>query len=100
MKKVIIGLCIFVALGTVIGIKKAQKADTLEVVVSVSEQGTLEESILASGNFIYGTNMQIRSEVTGRVIEVLVTEGQHVEKGDVLLLDDRSFRARIPRKHN
>ena len=53
--------------------------------MSVSEEGTLEESILASGNFVYRTNVQIRSEVTGRVIEVLVDEGQYVEKGEVLM---------------
>ena len=40
----------------------------------------------------------VKSEVPGQVVEVLVKEGQMVERGQVLMqLDDRDFRARLAR---
>ncbi|BBN83058.1 secretion protein HlyD [Pseudoalteromonas sp. A25] len=98
MKKLIIGLGIVIGIAVLVGVKKSQKSETLDVVVTATQKGVLEQSILASGNFVYGSNVQIRSEVTGRVIEVLVREGQHVEAGDLLIrLDDSAFSARANR---
>ncbi|TMO67012.1 efflux RND transporter periplasmic adaptor subunit [Pseudoalteromonas aurantia] len=98
MKKLIIGLSIVLGITALVGVKKSQKAETVDVVVATSQKGILEQSILASGNFVYGSNVQIRSEVTGRVIEVLVKEGQKVNAGDLLVrLDDSAFSARVNR---
>jgi RND family efflux transporter MFP subunit len=41
-------------------------------------------------------NLWVKAEVSGQVVEVLVKEGQTVEKGKVLVkLDDRDYRARL-----
>ena len=41
-------------------------------------------------------NLWVKAEVSGQVVEVLVKEGQTVEKGQVLVkLDDRDYRARL-----
>jgi len=61
----------------------------------VSEQ-VLADSILASGNLIFNTQIQIRSEVTGIVTQVLVEEGEFVEQGQVLMqLDQTAFSADV-----
>jgi len=61
----------------------------------VSEQ-VLSDSILASGNLIFNTQIQIRSEVTGIVTSVLVEEGEFVKQGQVLMqLDQTAFSADV-----
>ncbi|MDO6428511.1 efflux RND transporter periplasmic adaptor subunit [Thalassotalea sp. 1_MG-2023] len=96
MKKIAIFLFIVVTLGIWVGIKKSNSASALEVNAAVVSVRNIESSILASGNVIYDREVKIRSEVTGRVSEVLVEEGQLVRKGDVLAkLDDTSFVARV-----
>jgi HlyD family secretion protein len=68
----------------------------LEVNVAKASIGQLDDSILASGNLVYNTQIQIRSELTGRVAEVLVEEGQQVEKDQLLLrLDPTAYQAEV-----
>lgn len=98
MKKIIIFLILVVAVGVSVGIQKAGSASALEVNTAVVSARNIESSILASGNVIYDREVSIRSEVTGRVSEVLVEEGDSVRQGDVLAkLDDSSFVARLER---
>ncbi len=41
-------------------------------------------------------NLWVKSEVSGQVVKILVNEGQHVEKGQMLLkLDDRDYQLRV-----
>lgn len=98
MKKIIIFLILVVAVGVSVGFQKAGSASALEVNTAVVSARNIESSILASGNVIYDREVSIRSEVTGRVSEVLVEEGDSVRQGDVLAkLDDSSFVARLER---
>ncbi|NRA59448.1 MAG: efflux RND transporter periplasmic adaptor subunit [Psychrobium sp.] len=97
MKKILILLLI---IGTVSGLvywKKQQGSHASLVVNSeqVSEQ-ILSDSILASGNLIFNTQIQIRSEVTGIVTKVLVEEGEYVAKDQILMqLDQTAFSADV-----
>ncbi|GAB2911756.1 efflux RND transporter periplasmic adaptor subunit [Rheinheimera gaetbuli] len=98
MKKIIIFLILVVTVGVSVGFQKAGSASALEVNTAVVSARNIESSILASGNVIYDREVSIRSEVTGRVSEVLVEEGDSVRQGDVLAkLDDSSFVARLER---
>lgn len=98
MKKLAIFLALIIAAGIAIGYKKSGSASVLEVNTAIVAERNIESSILASGNVIYDREVSIRSEVTGRVAEVLVEEGDRVKKGDVLArLDDTSFVARVER---
>ena len=99
MKKVLILLVIVVALGGLIALSQYRKQQqTTSVTTALVSEGALADSILASGNLEFNTQIQIRSEVTGRVLEVLVTEGDVVEKGQVLMrLDDTAFAADVNR---
>ena len=99
MKKVLILLVIVVALGGLIALSQYRKQQqTTSVTTALVSEGALADSILASGNLEFNTQIQIRSEVTGRVLEVLVAEGDVVEKGQVLMrLDDTAFAADVNR---
>ncbi|WP_395338227.1 efflux RND transporter periplasmic adaptor subunit [Ningiella sp. W23] len=98
MKKLFVFLCVVVGVGILIGIKKSNSASALEVNAAEVSVQEIESSILASGNVIYYKEVSIRSEVTGRVLDVFVEEGDEVKKGDILAkLDDTSFKARVER---
>lgn len=99
MKKVIL---ILLAIAGFVGLIMAKqiKGDDkqLEVTTVVAAKGEIKDSILASGNLVFNTQVQLRSEVTGRVEKVYVEEGQRVEKGDILMvLDTDAFEAEVKR---
>ncbi|MBE8168441.1 MAG: efflux RND transporter periplasmic adaptor subunit [Shewanella sp.] len=99
MKKTII---IVIAIIAFIGILASKQItgtkNTIKVEVTKPTTGQIADSILASGNLVFNTQIQLRSEVTGRVAQVLVEEGQNVAKGDVLMrLDTKAFEADVVR---
>lgn len=58
------------------------------------EKGTLTETVSATGSLSAVDNVDISSKITGRIVEVLVEENQHVNAGDVLVkLDDTALKA-------
>lgn len=60
-----------------------------EVDVAEAVHATLADTTLASGNLVFETQIQLRPEVSGRVAEVLVEEGDQVEQGQLLMYLDR-----------
>lgn len=65
---------------------------------SVAQQD-IRPSILASGTLAYRTEVQLTAEVTAKVKELLVAEGDDVAKGQVLLrLDPQTYRNAIDRE--
>jgi len=66
----------------------------IDVDVAAVTREALASTTLASGSLVYAQQIQLRSQVTGRVAEVLVEEGQRVRKGQVLMrLDPEAFDA-------
>ena len=64
------------------------------VKTGVVERGNLVETISATGALSAVNNVDISSKITGRIVEVLVEENQHVNAGDVLVrLDDTALMA-------
>jgi RND family efflux transporter MFP subunit len=58
----------------------------------------LEDKINLPGQVEPYEDVQIKAEVPGQVVKVLVEEGQAVKKGQVLIqLDDRDYRSRLER---
>lgn len=55
------------------------------------ETEQLEEHIRAVGTLAANESADIRSEIPGRITDISFTEGQHVDKGDVLLKIDDSI---------
>lgn len=69
-----------------------QTTDTVKT--AVVEQGNLVETVSATGSLSAVNNVDISSKITGRIVEVLVTENQHVNAGDILVkLDDTALKA-------
>lgn len=95
MKKILIVLAIIGGVSAMIIWKKMDSGQSsLQVSSERVNQEVLSDSILASGNLIFNTQIQIRSEVTGIVTEVLVEEGEYVEQGQILMqLDQTAFAA-------
>ena len=68
---------------------------TVTASVEVVRSGVLPESRITAGTVRSATVSPIASRVMGNVTRVLVTEGQHVRAGDLLVeIDDREGRAR------
>lgn len=62
----------------------------------VVEQGTILEEVSVTGSIAPMTKVKLQPEVSGKVKEILVTEGDEVEEGDVLLkLDAAGIEAQI-----
>src|SRR3546814_10176652 len=66
----------------------------IDVDIATVTREALASTTLASGSLVYAQQIQLRSQVTGRVAEVLVEEGERVRKGQVLMrLDPEAFAA-------
>jgi HlyD family secretion protein len=66
------------------------------IVVDQVSRGTLIKSIVASGHVETPFRVDIGSQITGAVEEVLVQEGQHVRQGQPLIkLEDSELRAAV-----
>lgn len=97
-KIIIILLAVIAVVGILVNKGIIGDKDGLSVDVARPIAGQVADSILASGNLVFKTQVQLRSEVTGRVVEVLVEEGETVNKGDVLMrLDTRAIEAEVQR---
>jgi len=74
---------------------QSQKAAKTEVVKTATvEFGNLQKSVSATGSLTALDNVDISSKITGRIVEVLVAENDHVTAGQLLLrLDDTSLKA-------
>jgi HlyD family secretion protein len=97
MKRALMGATVVIAF---IAIPIAVKVSNARTPIR-AEQGRIElkhiqRTILASGNFAFRQELQLSSEVTGKVAEVLVNEGDKVVRGQVLLrLDPSSYRSEV-----
>ena len=62
--------------------------------LALVERGDIKETISATGSLSAVDNVDISSKITGRIVQVLVEENQHVNAGDVLVkLDDTALNA-------
>ncbi len=97
MKKYIISILIVSSVAALVASKKYHSLDMqATVTISPITEEALSDSILASGNLMFNNQIQIRSEVTGRVTQVMVVEGETVVKDQILLrLDDTNFNAQV-----
>jgi HlyD family secretion protein len=97
MKKAFILFIIISALVGLVSWKKYQgNHQSVQVSTELVSQKVLSDTILASGNLIFNSQIQIRSQVTGIVTQVLVEEGDLVQQGQILMqLDQTAFAADV-----
>ncbi len=92
---------IFIVLGVVLVAlplaSKLFRSDSAKVVeVATVEAQVIRSSILASGQLAYRDEVQLGSEVIGKVLSVPVKEGDRVAAGDLIVsLDPEQYRAQV-----
>lgn len=93
----IVGIAVVVLGGIVYAnLRPKESSKGPEVRVEEIERRKIEAWVRAPGRIEPVTKVQVSSNVTGRVSEVAVREGQHVKKGDLLLrLDDERYRSHV-----
>jgi len=70
----------------------------MPVEVSVAQRDTVVDAIAATGQIEAIQQIDLRPEVEGRIVEILVREGQEVEKGTPLFkVDDAELKAQVAR---
>lgn len=71
-------------------------ANALAVSLSPVAPRTIKSSVLASGNFAYKDQVELRSQVSGQIVSLPVKEGQHVPQGAVVLrIDPKTYEANV-----
>ncbi len=88
--KVAIGVGAVVVLGGIVlfSVNQANKGVVTVQTAKVATQDNLVSLVTASGEVKPTTYTNVTAQGFGRITEILVKEGDHVKKGDVLLLQD------------
>jgi HlyD family secretion protein len=80
-------------------VKMTRGESTKEVEIAVAAEQEIRPTILASGVLAYRNEVDLTSELVAKVREILVEEGDTVEKGQLLLrLDPETYRNAIDRE--
>ncbi len=80
------------------GTNVASSQPTLEVDIHVARKEGMANIIYASGTMVANEEVEIRSEINGRVVDLRINEGSRVGKGQLIArLDDRDLRAQLKR---
>lgn len=96
MRKWLIGAGILAGILILVLVSRLDASDGTPVETATVEKHTIRSSILASGQIAYREEVELRPEVVGQVVEVLIEEGDRVEKGQVVLrLDPQTIRAEV-----
>ncbi len=70
----------------------------LPVEVAEARQDTVVDAILATGQIEAIQSAELRPEVEGRIVEILMREGSEVERGEALFrVDDQELKAEVAR---
>ncbi|HEX5084322.1 MAG TPA: efflux RND transporter periplasmic adaptor subunit [Blastocatellia bacterium] len=88
-KKILIGAGAVVVIGVIIGVSISRRSELPEVqTAKVAKRPVLEAKVTANGEVRPPQFISLQSEVTGRVTDVFVKEGDLVKKGTPLLKVD------------
>lgn len=98
-KKWIVGTVIVVVVVGAVGAKMARGGNKgAEVRLETVARRDLVATVTASGKIKPKTKVDISADITGRIIELPVVEGQRVHKGDLLIrIDPSTFEASVAR---
>lgn len=97
MKRKLIAAAVVAALiGVPVIIKFTKSPAKVEAELAKVENKAIHPAVLASGNLVFRQEVQLSPEVIGKVSEVLVKEGDKIEKGQVVLrLDPSTYKADV-----
>lgn len=98
-KKWLIGGAIIGVMALLLVVKSMRGESRTEVEVVPASEQDIRPSILASGVLAYLDEVNLTAELVAKVEEILVKEGDRVEKGQLLLrLDPETYRNAIERE--
>ncbi|GAB2657964.1 efflux RND transporter periplasmic adaptor subunit [Arenimonas aestuarii] len=98
-KKWLIGAAIIGAMALLLVVKSLRGESRTDVEVVLASEQDIRPSILASGLLAYLDEVNLTAELVAKVEEILVKEGDRVEKGQLLLrLDPETYRNAIERE--
>lgn len=111
LKKIVISILVLVLLAIVFLPKLLSSSSTernnvagnkLEQVIKVKAHivslETLNNSVLTTGTILANEEVELRSEVSGKIIKILFKEGSYVNKGDLLIkINDSDLQAQLRR---
>lgn len=98
-KKWLIGGAILAVMALLLVVKSLRGESRAEVEVVLASEQDIRPSILASGLLAYLDEVNLTAELVAKVEEILVKEGDKVEKGQLLLrLDPETYRNAIERE--
>jgi len=89
-KKVLFGLAGVVVVGIIVlvSVNQANKGVVTVQTAKVATQDSLVSQVTASGEIKPTTYTNVTAQGLGRITEILVREGDHIKKGDKLLLQE------------
>jgi HlyD family secretion protein len=70
---------------TLLAIKSCSNSSAIEVTTEKVQRRTIIETVSANGKIQPEVQLKISSDVSGEVVEMMVKEGDHVNKGDLLV---------------
>jgi membrane fusion protein (multidrug efflux system) len=80
------------------GIASAKKSSSLPVDIYVAREVNRSNVVFASGTIVPNEEVEIKCEVSGRLVQLNINEGSFVQKGQVIAkLDDSDLIARLKR---
>lgn len=88
---------IFVLVGAIVAVALARRGGGgLAVTVAKVVPRTVQSSILASGQFKYKDQVELRPQVGGQIVSLPVQEGDRVKRGQVVLrIDPKTYQANV-----
>lgn len=93
---IVIAILLLAAIGA--AVSRSNRDRSLEVRIEPVSRRNLVATVTASGQISPETSVDIASDITGRIIEIPVEEGQTVQRGDLLLrIDPTQFEAQVQR---
>ncbi len=70
---------------TILGIKSCSNSGAAEVTTEKVQRRTIIETVSANGKIQPEVQLKISSDVSGEIVELLVKEGDHINKGDMIV---------------
>jgi HlyD family secretion protein len=74
-----------VIIAAILGIKSCSNSGAIEVTTDKVQRRTIIETVSANGKIQPEVQLKISSDVSGEIVELMVKEGDHVNKGDLLV---------------
>lgn len=96
-KKILVGGIVVAAIFALVAIAVVRNKNVaLKVQVSKVERRSVNSSVLASGQFEYKEQVELRSQISGQIIRLPVTDGSHVKMGQtVLRINPKTYQATV-----